>query len=182
MDKTGNWTFSPAYDMTFIFNKGGFQPQEERCFMIRGKLMNITKQDAIDFAKDNGIRRPDTIINDVAKAVAAFHELAVKYHIKEEWATRIKACLSTHLADWGFISPPETLNYNVDGHKITNARIEQAYRGNLHLLASIDGKEFKYIFRQGTEEYEFIHKNGIANLSKDFLMGLVEKHLKTKIM
>jgi Uncharacterized protein related to capsule biosynthesis enzymes len=181
MDEKGNWRLSPAYDMTFVFNKGGFQPQEERCFMIRGKLINITKQDVLDFAKDNGIRRPDSIINEVARAVASFRELAIKYNVKEEWTTRIEACLSVHLADWEFASTSEDVSFELDGHKIANASIEQAYRGNLHLLASIDGRELKYVFRQGTEEYGRVKENGITNLPKEILMELVEKYLLSKI-
>ncbi len=33
--------------------------------MVRGKLAGITRQDVLDFAKDNGIRRAESIMNDV---------------------------------------------------------------------------------------------------------------------
>ncbi len=33
--------------------------------MIGGKLQDITRDDVIQFARDNGIRRPDAIIRDV---------------------------------------------------------------------------------------------------------------------
>ena len=65
MNQNGEWRVAPAYDMTFIFNRGGFLPQMERCLMIRGKLQNITKSDILDFARDNAIRRPYRIINKV---------------------------------------------------------------------------------------------------------------------
>lgn len=181
MDEKGHWKLSPAYDMTFIFNTGGFQPQEERCLMIRGKWANIMMQDVIFFARDNGIRRPESIINEVAKAVASFRELALEYNVKSEWTNRIEACLSAHLAEWGFISSTEGVSFEMEGHTISNARIEQAYKGNFHLLVSIDGRDLKYIFRQGTEEYELINKSGIINLPNDILREFVKKYLLPKI-
>lgn len=183
MNQTGQWNLSPAYDMTFIFNTGGFQPQEERCFMVRGKLTDITKQDVLDFAKDNGIRHPESIIKEVVRAVLPFRELAKKYQVEDVWITRIENCIQSHLSDWGYLtSPAKNIDsIEIKGHTITNARIEQAYKGNLHLYASIDGKEKKHIFRQGSKEYDIINENGITNISKLLLYEFVETFLLPKV-
>lgn len=67
MNRQGTWRLSPAYDMTYIFDTGGYLPNKEHCLMIGGKLLN--------------------------------------------------------------------------GHTVSNIRIEQAYKGNFHLFVTIDGKE-----------------------------------------
>lgn len=184
MDRQGRWKLSPAYDMTFIFNTGGFQPQEERCFMVRGKLAGITRQDVLDFAKDNGIRRAESIIGNVAEAVGAFREIATGCGVKEEWMGRIDSCLSLHLAGWGYSFHCENVTgvfHEVDGHTVSHARIEQAYKGNYHLLASVDGHELKYIFRKGTEEHGRIDRQGIARLSSEDILQMVRTFLMPKL-
>ena len=184
MDQNGHWELAPAYDMTFIFNYGGFQPQEERCFMIRGKITDITKQDVIDFAKENGIKKAEAIISEVAQAVKSFSAIANKYHVKEKWIKLIESCLSTKLSEWGYIDTEnmeDKTNMTIDRHVITNARIEQAYKGNLHLFANVDNREMKYIFRIGTEEHERVNKNGVFNISKKELQQLVSDYLISKL-
>ena len=182
MDKKGHWELSPAYDMTFIFNRGGFQPQDERCFMVRGKLMDITRQDVLDFAKDNGIRRAESIIREVARAVGSFRATAGKFKVKKEWMNRVDSCLSSRLSEWGFTaSAGQKEIQEIDGHTVCDARIEQAYKGNLHLLATVDGRDRKYIFRQGTKEYEIANRNGIFNIPQEELRELVRQYLIAKV-
>ena len=45
--------------------------------------------------------------------------------------------------------------------------MEQAYKGNFHLLAEIDGHERKFIIGKNKEEFSLIESMGIANLSSD---------------
>lgn len=184
MDESGRWSLSPAYDMTFIFNMGGYQPQVDRCFMIRGKLNGITRQDILDFARDNGIRRANSIIQEVASGISTFRELAIKYHVRDEWTGRIDTCLSQNLIEWGFASKDEiqATSFVLEGHHVEDARIEQAYRGNFHLLATIDGHELKYIFRKGTEGYELLTRTGLSGISSDKLCELVHLYLIPKVM
>lgn len=181
MDKDGNWELSPAYDMTFVFNRGGFQPQEERCLMVRGKLMDISRQDVLDFARDNGIRRGESIVREVARAVGTFRATAEKFKVKAEWIDRVDSCLSSRLSEWGYGAAAEKDKImEIDGHTVCDARIEQAYKGNLHLLAKVDGRERKYIFRHGTKEYETANRNGIFNIQDEELRQLVKKYLLTE--
>ena len=57
MNEDGSWRLSPAYDITYIIDNGGFLPNEDHCLYIRTKLRNITRDDAIQFARDNGISK-----------------------------------------------------------------------------------------------------------------------------
>ena len=72
MSEDGTWRISPAYDITYIFDNGGFLPNEDHCMYIRAKLRDITRDDIIQFAKDNGIRRPDAIIRDIVNDIRQF--------------------------------------------------------------------------------------------------------------
>ena len=66
--------------------------------------------------------------------------------------------------------------FTMDGHTISNLRMEQAYKGNYHLLAVIDGKERKYVIGKNKEEFAMIEKTGIANLTPEQLQAMTEKY------
>lgn len=177
MNQQGEWRLAPAYDATFIFNRGGFLPQEERCLMIRGKLRNITKQDVLDFARDNAIRHHKKIIDKVIFAIKEFRRIAVECKVKEEWINRIELCLSNRLGEWADGGVKEMdMEFVIGGHVVKNLRIEQAYKGNYHFCVEMDGKEKKRVIRQDTDDYKGINSKGIQNLTQDDFRHLIEKY------
>ena len=179
MNRQGTWRLSPAYDMTYIFDTGGFLPNKEHCLMIGGKLRNITRDDAIQFARDNGIRRPDAIIRDVVASLKQFRTIAMKYGVSEQWTGRVEATIIDHLKSWGeWEENTATSEQIINGHTVSNIRIEQAYKGNFHLLATIDGQERKFVIGKNKEEFTLIEKTGIANLTDDQLKTMVETYFK----
>ena len=101
MNEDGSWRLSPAYDITYIIDNGGFLPNKDHCMYIRTKLRNITRDDAIQFARDNGIRRPDAIIRDVAASLKQFRSIATKYGVSDEWTGRVETTIIDHLKAWG---------------------------------------------------------------------------------
>jgi len=178
MNRQGEWRLSPAYDMTYIFDTGGFTPNKEHCLMIGGKLQGITRDDAIQFAKENGIRRPDALIRNVAGSLKHFREVATKHGVSEQWISRVETTIIDHLKSWGewkdeSIAPELTIN----GCSISNIRIEQAHKGNFHLLATIDGRERKFVIGKSKEEFSLIEKTGIANLTPEQIRTIAEKYL-----
>ena len=64
----------------------------------------------------------------------------------------------------------------MNGHSVSNIRMEQAYKGNDHLLAEIDGKERKFVIGKNKEEFALIEKTGIANLTPEQLKTMIEKY------
>jgi serine/threonine-protein kinase HipA len=180
MDKKGSWRLSPAYDMTFIFDTGGYLPNKEHCLMIGGKLQDITREDILSFAAECGIRQPESIIRKVAAAISSFRELAIKNGVREEWIGRVESCTNRHLAAWGYAQSEHTFAFNIDGHEVLNAHIETAYKGNYHLLAIIDSRELKYIIRKDTDEYNAITSKGITNITEEDMKLLIKKHLIRK--
>lgn len=101
MNEDGSWRLSPAYDITYIIDNGGFLPNKDHCMYIRTKLRNITRDDAIQFARDNGIRRPDAIIRDVVASLKHFRSIATKYGVSDEWTGRVETTIIDHLKAWG---------------------------------------------------------------------------------
>ena len=179
MRENGTWRLAPAYDMTYIFDSGGFLPDEDHCLYIRAKLRGITRDDVIRFAKDNGIRRPDAIIRDIVHSLKQFRTVATKYGVAEPWIGRVETTIVDHLKSWGELEKVAhaTREFVINGHIVKNIRMEQAYKGNFHLLAEIDGVERKFVIGKNKEEFLSIESIGIANLSPDQLKSLVEKYL-----
>lgn len=54
--------------------------------------------------------------------------------------------------------------------------MEQAYKGNFHLLAEIDGQERKFVIGKNKKEFSLIESTGIINLSSDQLKDMAEKY------
>ena len=103
MQKDGTWRLSPAYDITYIIDSGGYLPNVDHCLYIRAKLRGITRDDVIEFAHDNGIRRPDAIIRDVVGSLRKFHAAATKYGVSEQWIGRVETTIASHLKAWDLL-------------------------------------------------------------------------------
>ena len=177
MSEDGIWHLSPAYDITYIIDTGGFLPNEDHCMYVRAKLRNITRDDVIHFARDNGIRRPDAIIRDVVASLKQFRTIATKYHVSEEWTGRVETTIINHLKAWGeWGETPVPSEQIINGHAVSNIRVEQAYKGNFHLLANIDGRERKFVIGKNKEEFALIEKTGIANLTAELLKAMAEMY------
>ena len=129
MNEDGSWRLSPAYDITYIIDNGGFLPNENHCLYIRAKLRGITRDDAILFARDNGIRRPDAIIRDVVASLKQFRSIATKYGVSDEWTGRVETTIIGHLKAWGEWDESELPEFSMNGHSVSNIRMEQAYKG-----------------------------------------------------
>ena len=179
MDESGRWSLAPAYDMTYIFSVGGYLPETHHCLLVKGKYTEITLHDVLELAADNGIRKADTIIADVVEALRSFRTLAEKNGVQERWISAVETTLQHNLEMWGFC-PPRTFEPYTDanGRHVENLRIEQQYKGNYHLLATIDGTERKAVIRTKTAEHDEISRHGVPNLADEYLKRLVDKFLK----
>ena len=174
MDRKGKWSLAPAYDMTFIFNTGGFQPNKEHCLMTGGKLQDVSLDDIRSFASEQGIHRPEAVIHEVADAIGDFRTLARQNGVGEEWTGRIEAVLNHNLEEWGLRPPASVLSFVApEGHKVEKARIESAFKGNYHLVALVDGKESRYVIRKQTPLHDEISALGLSRLSPERLQSLV---------
>ena len=110
MDESGQWQLSPAYDMTYIFNAGGFLPEKMHCLMMQGKLHGQTLEDALALGKDNGIRKAESIIDEVASAIRQFRRFAEECEVGQPWIGAVETTLDNHLAEWGLFE--QTAHHN----------------------------------------------------------------------
>lgn len=177
MDENGHWQLSSAYDMTYIFNVGGFLPETMHCLMMQGKLQGQTLEDALTLAKDNGIRKAETIIKEVASAISKFRKYAEECGVSQQWIAAVETCLNNHLANWGFLPDSSSPSFEIDGILYENVRVEQTYKGNFHLLCEIQGKERKFVISKNKAAYAEIEETGTSNLSIEQLHTLVETYL-----
>ena len=176
MNKEGSWRLAPAYDITYIIDRGGYLPNKEHCMYIRAKLHDITRSDVIEFARDNGIRRPDAIIKDVVSALKQFRTIATDNSVSESWISRVESTIVEHLKSWGeWECKTENIPIEVNGHTISNIHIEQTYKGNYHLLANIDDIERKFVISKNKEDFAYIEQIGLANLTTEHLKSMVKK-------
>lgn len=175
MDEQGHWSLSPAYDMTYIFNTGGYQPEMRHCLMICGKLVDITLNDVLQLASESGIRKAESIIREVVEAIREFRSLASKQGVQERWIASIENALEKNLEAWGLTSASKMESYSDKRDRLVeNVRVEQQFKGNYHLLATINGEERKYVIRKKTAEHKDISRIGISNLSEEYIKVLVE--------
>ena len=174
MDESGQWQLSPAYDMTYIFNVGGFLPEKMHCLMMQGKLHGQTLEDALALGKDNGIRKAETIIDEVASAIRQFRHFAEECEVGQHWIGAVETTLDNHLAEWGLFERRENVSFRIGDTVFENVRVEKAYKGNYHLLCEVEGKERKFVITSKQEEYKLIDKVGIDNLTDKQLYSLVE--------
>jgi serine/threonine-protein kinase HipA len=179
MDEKGSWRLSPAYDVTYITNRGGHLPNEEHCLFVRAKLSGITRDDALEFARDNGIRRPDTIIRNVVASLKNFRSVALKNGVANEWIGRVESAIINHLKAWGECEEDTSpALFMTNGHTVKNIRLEETYKGNYHLYAEIDGKERKFVIGKNKEEYSLIRTTGLSNVAPELLRAMACKYFR----
>ena len=123
MDQKGNWRLSPAYDMTYIFNTAGYLPETMHCLMLRGKTSRWTKEDAMAMAKENGIRRAEAIIAEVAEVIRKFRQFGEKHHVQERWIGAIERTLFDNMTAWQLANPQHEMSSWLEGHKLSNIRL-----------------------------------------------------------
>ena len=169
MNRQGEWRLAPAYDMTYIIDVAGYLPNKYHCLCMRSKLSDVTKEDLIAFAKDNGIRRAEAIIRAVVDSARKFRKVAERNGVSQEWIGRVETCLRQHMSDWGYEHHNTT---SCDG--MENIRLQQAYKGNIHLLAVINGTERKYVIRTGTPLHTELTEQGLGNVSAEQLIKLAK--------
>lgn len=94
MDRKGQRTLSPAYDLNFTFNEDGSGPKKEHCLSVKGKFSCISKSDILAVARDFGVRNPISEIERVSDAIAKFDDLSKKAGVSEDFSSLITKTLS----------------------------------------------------------------------------------------
>jgi serine/threonine-protein kinase HipA len=94
MDKTGQWSLSPAYDVTYCYNPLGAWTASHQ-MTLNGKRNNFVLDDFRACARSAAMKRgrAKAIIEDVRKAVARWREYADAAGVPAAWRDRIQKTL-----------------------------------------------------------------------------------------
>jgi serine/threonine-protein kinase HipA len=90
MDKRGEWRLSPAFDVAYAYNPGGFWTSRHQ-MSINGKREDFALEDLIALGESGGIKRARSlaIIEEVDAAIARWPEFAVEATISPPRIDRI---------------------------------------------------------------------------------------------
>lgn len=92
MNRLGEWSLSPAYDLTWAFNPSGEWTASHQ-LSIGNKWNDFTHADLVDFARRCDINRPEDIIKQVKEAVSLWGTIARELSIPETQVRRIEKTL-----------------------------------------------------------------------------------------
>jgi serine/threonine-protein kinase HipA len=88
MDHLGNWTPSPAYDITFATHP---LATNLRSASVMGRFSGVSRNDLTELGNDQGIRRIDDTIGRVLTAIKRWPEFASEAGIPEPHAKILAA-------------------------------------------------------------------------------------------
>lgn len=92
MDKSGRWSLSPAYDMSWSYNPKGAWTSKHQ-MSINGKWDDITRADLLTLATNVNIKQADAIIEQVKDGVSRWRIFATQYGIPYEMVKTIDSTL-----------------------------------------------------------------------------------------
>lgn len=87
MDRSGVWSLTPAYDVTFA--KGGNYTRTHQ-MRIRDKLSGIREDDLLAVADDFGVKRAPEILERIRGVLAEWERYAERYDVPESAVSRIR--------------------------------------------------------------------------------------------
>ena len=92
MDRKGNWTLAPAYDLCYTYKPGG-QWVGQHQLSLNGKLDDFTRQDLLTVGENMGIRQCAGIIDQVVEVVSHWHQYASENGVRDAHAKEIEKYL-----------------------------------------------------------------------------------------
>lgn len=96
MDRQGQWSLSPAYDVSWAYNPDGAWTSQHQ-MSINNKWTDITRADLLALARNVNIRRADQIIEQVVGGVSLWPRLAKEYGIPKDIADAIGSTLQLNI-------------------------------------------------------------------------------------
>lgn len=83
LKKGGKWELSPAYDICYSYDPSNVWVNQHT-LSINGKHKNITREDLFEIAKDNNIKKPEQIIQEIKEVVSNWNWYAKKVGVSNE--------------------------------------------------------------------------------------------------
>jgi serine/threonine-protein kinase HipA len=151
MNESGSWHIFPAYDLTFTTNMSGTAYENRHSLSLLGKNENISIEDLVRFAKENGVKNVKSILSEVGLAIRHFHRLALQNDITSYWTDKIEQCLSQlvpedRVIDMQHLMPTQAdVFITTDGVRISCIQLTETARHDFLLKASIGGKPYRHL-------------------------------------
>jgi serine/threonine-protein kinase HipA len=94
MDRSGEWSLAPAYDLTYAWNPAGTWTSQHQ-MSINGKRENINRNDLIALAEkaDLKIEKANMLIDKVIDTFSRWQDFAFKAEIDQQTMAKIKKSL-----------------------------------------------------------------------------------------
>ena len=98
MDRRGQWSLSPAYDVTYSYNPQGAWTATHQ-MTLNGKRDGFTLDDFIQCGKNAGLKRgrAETIVSEVQTTVARWPEFAETAKVAPQWIDEVERYLRLDL-------------------------------------------------------------------------------------
>ena len=92
MNRKGEWSLAPAYDVTYAYNPNGMWTGTHQ-MTVNGKRDGIERNDLLSAGRNMGVRsaEAETVIEEVNSSLHKWVEFAVKAELKESFAELIAA-------------------------------------------------------------------------------------------
>lgn len=94
MDKQGEWSLAPAYDMLFTIDLDGPKYVNGHSLTMGIKTRDITIDDLRRFAAENDITKADSVIEEVRQALTQWSTFADEAQVPNHWAKKIGETLN----------------------------------------------------------------------------------------
>lgn len=141
LEKDGGWHLSPAYDMTFIFNKNFTSGDHLHCLSFAGRFGDFKLKDLTAFAKSQDISDAQDIIDEISSAANLFPKLAGRYKLPEDVIHIIWKTIKGNLRQIGKMEyVPSTSFIDSYGREIRDISLSINEKGIYRLSAYIDAK------------------------------------------
>ena len=183
MNKGGRWRLSPAYDMNYIANKYDYSPLRDHEFTVMSKRYGLSLQEVLSFAKNNDIKQPHQIIQQVAEVLRNFRIYAESSGFNSDYINTVEECINSHLKEWG-LEPSKVYDniINIDGIVFVNPKIETNLKGDVYCLsASVNGNTMKQYIRKNSPWYQTIadDREGLTKSGK--MIDLIKFYFVSRI-
>lgn len=87
MDRSGTWSITPAYDLTYARGEGWTRHHQMR---VRDKVSGIRREDLLSVAREYGVKAPDRILETTRSVLGNWEDYAKEYDVEESVRSAIR--------------------------------------------------------------------------------------------
>ncbi len=91
MDRKGQWSLAPAYDLTFSVDLEAMPFENFHAFSVNSKVSDISDEDMLEVALNFDLKKGDVlkVLDEVRSSVRMFPEIAQRNEVPEYWIEKV---------------------------------------------------------------------------------------------